>query len=176
MTKSTTEESSTLPLPFVEHGQKVIETSFSLGGTIQHPEAQPPYAYCVAGEPRIFVVVAFTDGYGVKPADGEKTLSWANKLKLSEAFELSQDEDLYDVKDAEGLVAMLRERVREAMAQLATGDKPDHAPPAVKKARKDETSVTITGPGGEAVETTVGDIKAAAARTRAAAKVKAKAS
>lgn len=167
------EQPTTLPLPFREHGQKVIETSFSLAGTIQHPEAQPPCAYTSPGERRIFVVVAFTDGYGVKPADGEKTLAWANKLKLAEAFEIGEDQDLYDVRDADELVELLRDHVRAELGELPTGDEPDHAPAAVKKRRKDETSVTITAGDGEPVTTTVGELKDAAERTRRAAKARA---
>lgn len=125
-------QSEPVPLPFIEHGQRVVETSFSLSGTIQHPEAQPARAYAMAGEPKVFVVVAFTDGYAVKPADGERTLSWANKFKLAEAFDITNIEEFGDVQDAQGLVEMLRHELRDELGQLATDDPADHTPKAAR--------------------------------------------
>jgi hypothetical protein len=170
----TKSEATVLPLPFKYFGHRVVETTFSLSGTLKHPEAQPQRAYTTPGEVKVFVVVAFTDGQETKPADGERTLTWANKLKLAEAFELAPDADLYEVSSALELVERLREEVRAELEQLGTGDTPDHAPADVKKARTDQRPVTLEH-NGETVETTVGGIKEAAARTRRAAKAKASA-
>jgi hypothetical protein len=168
------DDAPAIPLPFPWFGgQRVIESSFSLSGTIKHPEAQPPRAYTRSGERRIYVVVAFTDGQETKPADGEKTLSWANKLKLAEAYEVTDDVDLFEATSGEALVELLRDKVRQEIGELPTGDEPDHAPRDVKRARADERPVSLTGADGEPVSTTVGSIREAADRTRRAAKASA---
>lgn len=182
------------PLPFVAWGgQRVIESKLSLGGSISHAEAQPPKAYTVPGERVVFVVVAYTNGQATAPAEAEDTLAWENKFRLAEAYE-------WDGSEAENKLDELREVVRHELGQLATGDKPDHTPTAAKKRRGkattaedlkgDGASITIITPnadGGtdaihttaqgikaaaEAMKTPAGKaaIKAAAARTRAAAK------
>jgi hypothetical protein len=114
-----TDQPNTQELPFVFFGQRVLETTLALSGTISHPEAQPPKAYTVAGERVVFVVVAYTDGQATKPLEGPRTLQWANKLKLAEAYEL-------DAEKADPIVDQLREEVRKELGQLPTGDDPKH--------------------------------------------------
>lgn len=114
---------TTLELPFIYFGgQRVLETTLALSGSIKHPEAQPPKAYTVAGERVVLVVVAYTDGQETKPIDTEaKTLTWANKLRLAEAYEL-------DATKAGPIVEQLRDEVRTSLGQLDTKDAPNHQP------------------------------------------------
>lgn len=93
-----------LPLFF---GRPITETKLSLSGGITDAMAQPARVMHQMGERVVLIVVGVTDG--AAQGQGEAGVVWTNKVKLLEAYELS------DKADADRLLERARRQTADSI-------------------------------------------------------------